>query len=317
MGPKILLFSIFAMATLAQLEGVPATPRCKREIVESYNLNGYITQRDQRMYLCPEIRSTCCSIFDQFQMYSNWKDKIKPKLVKYYDGILRKLHNLKKLIIALNKIDVKKHAKHLTLSSSKRGKLLDSYEKLKKTNTELLFSRLMSMHKDMTAYMMGLRSSFYCVICDFTSHKYIDLKVKKIKFNTGFCKALAENTINFAYFLNIKLVPYLINLSKVTSVFGMSESDKPLKLRHYRKIKLSVKRCARAIKRGIKVGSKCKKYCNHYKLNANAPVLEGYSIFMNEAANMLQRFIKNYGPHPEDEKDKKKARILTDKSMPS
>ena len=294
------LFLLLA-AQVIQSMTIPATPRCKREIVESYNLNGYITQRDQRMYLCPEIKSTCCSIFDQFQMYSNWKDKIKPKLTKYYDGILRKLNNLKKLILQVNQIDIKKHAKHLTISDAKRGKLLMAYEKLKKENIELLFSRLMSMSKDSSEYMMGLRSSFYCVICDFKSHKYIEIPQKKIKFNSGFCKALADNTINFAYFLNIKLVPFLIELSKITSVFGMSESDKPLKLKNFKKLKNHVKGCARSVKKGIKVGTKCKKYCNHYKLNANSPVLEGYSIFMNEAANMMLRFVKNYG---------KKDRIL-------
>ena len=280
---------------------IPATPRCKREIVESYNLNGYITQRDQRMYLCPEIRQTCCSVFDQFQMYSNWKDKIKPKLAKYYDGILRKLNNLKKLVKEVHGIDIKKHASHLTISDSKRGKLMDGYLKLKAENTELLFSRLMSMSKDNSEYMMGLRSSFYCTICDFSSHAFIHIPVKKIKFNSAFCKALAENTINFSYFLNLKLVPFMMNLSKVTSVFGMSESDKPLKLKSFKQIKVHIKRCAKAVKRGIKVGSKCKKYCNHYKLNANSPVIEGYSIFMNESANMMLRFIKNYG---------KKDRIL-------
>lgn len=280
---------------------IPSTPRCKREIVESYNLNGYITQRDQRMYLCPEIRSTCCSIFDQFQMYSNWKEKIKPKLLKYYDGILRKLNNLKKLVKAVNDIDIKKHADHLTISDSKKGILMTNYLKLKAQNTELLFSRLISMSKDSSEYMMTLRSSFYCVICDFSSHPFIEIPSKKIKFSSGFCKALADNTINFSYFLNEKLVPFLINLSKITSVFGMSESDKPLKLKNFKKLKNHVKQCARAVKGGKKVGTKCKKYCNHYKLNANAPVIEGYSVFMNEAANMMMRFIKNYG---------KKDRIL-------
>jgi hypothetical protein len=234
-------------------------------------------------------------------MYSNWKDKIKPKLTKYYDGILRKLHNLKKLILQVNNIDIKKHAAHLTISNAKKGKLLAAYEKLKKTNVELLFSRLISMSKDSSGYMMGLRSSFYCVICDFKSHKYIEIPQKKIKFNSGFCKALADNTINFSFFLNEKLVPFLIELSKITSVFGMSESDKPLKLKNFKKLKNHVKQCAKSVKKGIKVGTKCKKYCNHYKLNANSPVLEGYAIFMNEAANMMLRFIKNYG---------KKDRIL-------
>ena len=289
------VFLLLLAMSLTHSLTIPSTPRCKREIVESYNLNGYITQRDQRMYLCPEIKSTCCSPYDQFVMYSNWKDKIKPKLTKYYDGILRKLNNLKKLILQVNQIDIKKHAAHLTISDAKKGKLLASLEKLKKTNIELLFSRLMSMSKDSSEYMMGLRSSFYCIICDFKSHKDIDIKAKKIKFSSGFCKSLADNTINFSYFLNEKLVPFLIDLSKITSVFGMSESDKPLKLKNFKKLKNHVKGCARAVKKGIKVGTKCKKYCNHYKLNANAPVLEGYSIFMNEAANMMLRFIKNYG----------------------
>ena len=293
-----LIFSVLASPLISMV--IPATPRCKREVVESYNLNGYITQRDQRMYLCPEIRSTCCSPYDQFQMYSNWKDKIKPKLVKYYDGILRKLNNLKKLVMQLHLIDIKKHAEHLTISPVKKGKLLDAYFKLKKVNTELLFSRLMSMSKDSSQYMMGLRSSFYCVICDFQSMKHIEIPIKKIKFNSGFCKALAENTINFSYFLNVKLVPFMQNLSKITSVFGMSESDKPLKLKNFKKLKSHVKLCAKAVKKGKKVGTKCKKYCNHYKLNANSPVLEGYSIFMNEAANMMMRFIKNYGKNPKD-----------------
>ncbi len=69
--------------------------KCKREIVESYNLNGYLSPRTANMYLCPNIKTTCCSIYDQFMMFSTWKERIKPKLLKYFDSIRNKYKILK------------------------------------------------------------------------------------------------------------------------------------------------------------------------------------------------------------------------------
>ena len=37
---------------------------CKKELLESYDLSGFLIPRSTPLYLCPNINSNCCSNYD-------------------------------------------------------------------------------------------------------------------------------------------------------------------------------------------------------------------------------------------------------------
>ena len=269
--------------------------RCKREIVESYNLNGYLSQRPMNMYICPAIKMSCCSIYDQFMMFSNWKDKIKPKLVSYYDNIFTKYKTLKNMLIEINKIDIKKISEELHISEKAKEKLVTKLTIVKSQDPSSILDSIMLMHHPNSNFMLRLRSTFFCVICDHDSHALIDVPRKIINISESTCSELATNTIEYSFYLNIKLAQYLQDYSIVLNAFALSSIDRPVQLKSYLKIKKVVRACARAIEKGTNF-KHCKKYCAHFKFNANSPVIEGYQIFFNEILNSMSKFFMKICP---------------------
>ena len=272
------------------------TKRCKREIVESYNLNGYISQRPMNMYVCPRIKMSCCSMYDQFMMFSTWKDKIKPKLLRYYDGIRKKYVDMKEMTAAVFEVDIQKLVTNLPLTDAQKETILNKFTIVKSQDPNKLFDDMLLMHHRNYVYMMRVRSSFFCAICDYDLQSLIDIPNKVVPINESTCQDIATNTIEYSFYLNVKLAQYLQDLSEVLANFGMSEADKPVKIKFFQSIKRAVRSCARAVESGTNFRA-CKAYCRHYKFNANSPVIEGYQVFFNEMLNSMTKFLKSYGPN--------------------
>lgn len=288
-------FFLILVLTLSVLGQSEETKRCKREIVESYNLNGYLSQRPMNMYVCPAIKMSCCSMYDQFMMFSTWKDKIKPKLLKYYDGIRKKYVDMKEMTSTVLAIDINKLVNGLALPDAQKETILNKLTIVQSQDSNKMFDDMLLMHHRNYVYMMKLRSAFFCTICDYDMQSLIDIPNKVIPLTEGTCQDIATNTIEYSFYLNIKLAQYLQDLSEILANFGQSEADKPVKIKYFDSIKRSVRGCARAVEAGSNFRA-CKSYCRHYKFNANSPVIEGYQVFFNEILNGITKFLKSYGP---------------------
>jgi hypothetical protein len=105
-----------------------------------------------------------------------------------------------------------------------------------------------------------------------------------VAIKTGSCQAIAEETIEYAFFVNTKLLPYLHDFAYVMASFSLSGVEKPAQVKNFRRIKKATQSCATALQAG-KGAKRCRNYCQHYKFNANAPVIEGYAMFYNEVLN--------------------------------
>lgn len=306
MTGKVLKSVLVAVVLLGWARGgggeEDAGPRCKKEIVESYNLNGYLTPRSVTMFLCPALKSSCCSLYDQFLMFTNWRDKIKPKLTKYYDAMASKLLSVKELVSEVMDLDFPTMIDHLHIDDKMKETHLSTFLRLNQTDTDHIVDELLIMQRDNARYMMDLRSSFYCSICDYESHSYIDIPKKIFTTEFATCADIASNTINFSYYMTIKLGNFLQSLSELLSVFALSEADKPVKIRFYKRVSRQIKTCSKQVAKRSGKFTSCKPYCEQWRVNANSPVLEGYHVFMNEMIASLTKFLKNHG---------KSQRILT------
>lgn len=281
-----------------QAEEDDAGGRCKKEVVESYNLSGYLSPRPMSMYICPQLRSSCCSFYDQFLMYSTWRDRIRPKLVNYYDAMGAKLARVKALAGEVLALDFPRMVGGLQLEDKLKEEHLATFLRLNATNTDSLIDQVIVMQKDNARFMMGLRSSFYCSICDFESHQFLDTKKKTFTADLGTCAELATNTINFSYYMTVTLGGFLQSLSRLMSVFALSEADKPVKIRSYGRVVSQVKSCSRQVAQRTGKFVACRKYCENWRLNANSPVIEGYQLFMNAMIASMEKFVREHGKEP-------------------
>ena len=94
--------------------------------------------------------------------------------------------------------------------------------------------------------------------------------------------------------MNAELANYFLELSKMLIHFSLTGGEKPVKIKHFNQIRKVVKQCANVFKLNGTNYKPCKKYCEHYKFNANSPVIEGYQVFFNEMINAMEKFLKLY-----------------------
>jgi len=317
MKPLLLILLVSIVRTNNEKDEKKDLARCKKEIVESYNLNGYMSPRILNFYLCPAMKQSCCSLYDQFMMFSTWRENIKVKLEDYYRGIEQKFKRIRDLLKFIFKMNFKDLIEKLHMEQKEKDKVLQSYMLLKDKNLYKLTDQVLQLFEANKEFMMQLRSTFYCNICDFTNHRYIDVERKVLYINEGTCGEIAMNTINFSYFLNNELAKYLMDLTKLLLKFSLSASDTAVSIKNYNKVRQQVNKCANLFKSGGTDFKKCQRYCEHYKMNANSPVIEGYQVFFNEIINSLEKFLKNYQPEEtknEDDDDDDRSRLLNEKS---
>ena len=268
---------------------------CIRQLVETYNLSSYAEARPMNMYICPRMEYSCCSVYDQFLMFTHWKKVIRKKLTKYYKSINDKILHTKELVEEIQKLDLGGLIDRLKITDKKKRRIKTKYEYLKTKNIDVLLEKLMGLHNDNSKYLMTFRSAFYCSICDWESHAFFDLKNKLIHISEESCGDLAENTINFSYILNVVVAPLLIDLTEITGNFSLSSTEPPSEIKDFRHLKKEVKKCGSAFRNGTGGGKVCKKYCGYYNFNSNSPVIEGYQVFFNDVMNALSKFLKHVG----------------------
>ena len=296
---SLLLLSLIAPIARCSEEGDSEDGnRCKKEIVESYNLNGYLTPRPLSLFICPGIRQSCCSLYDQFMMMTNWRDKIKPRLNTYYESYAAKMLKIKDLLTDLMELNIPKMIERLPIDDKQKEKHISTFLRLKTIDTDSLIDEIIVMQKDSAKYLMGLRASFYCTICDFGAHHYLNLKEKIFSVDMNTCSDIAKNTINFSHYMTVNLAGHLHSISEMMSIFAETESDKPIKIRNYPKITKQIKACSKQIAKQSGKLTACKRYCEHWKINSNAPVLEGYHGFLNSMIAALGKFLTAHANEP-------------------
>ena len=289
---KILLASILLSSSLQYKIKIVG---CQKPIIESYKFTANLVGRKSEFFICPAVKSNCCSIFDQFIMYSTWRDKIKPKLIRYQKGFLKKLFILNKMVQFIDKMQIKKKLMKLRISMRMKQVLIMRYLITKKKRLSRLIVQKIVKQKKVNKYMLKVRSSFYCNICDFQNHPFFDMKKKVISMGLGSCASIVENTIEYSYHSNFVLAKYLMVYSKILNNFSNDEFEQPVILDDYKQIRSNVRMCFQTFKAGLVDLRPCQKYCNYYNFNNHSPFLEGNHNFINDLLNSFARFIKeNY-----------------------
>lgn len=246
-------------------------------------------------YLCPSLQMSCCSIFDQLTMYNLWHDTIRPKLVNYFDSLALKMTALKNNIKELFKVNITPLIAKLETSNEIKEKITNKYVYLKEINLESIIDNLIEKNIEQQKYMIGLKSTFFCTLCNFENQQYINTSKKNISIKNKQCKEIALNTINYAQYLNLTLNTELMYLSKVLTNFSFNKTEQPVKIKNLSYTINSIRKCYTVVKTKSKNFKKCKEYCQLFNYNSNSPVYEGDPMFYSDIITQIEQFIKAYG----------------------
>lgn len=292
---KTLLILLILNFFLAEAENQKKLTKCHKHLIESFNLNSYTKPRLMNMYICPALKQSCCSIYDQFMMYQNWKHTVRPRLAKYYKGLADKIEHTTLLVEQILKLDLKKMIQDLKMTDKEKAKVQKAYDFIKLKKPLGMMTRMPPIQAQNTKNMLKIRSSFYCTICDFKNHPYFDLKNKILDIDQNTCQMIAEDSINYSYMINVMIAPALMKLTEVTSAFSLGEKKPPVKIKTFKSIFKNIQKCGSAFKQGMELGAVCKDYCSYYNFNANSPVIEGYQLFFNDLMNTFTKFLQDEG----------------------
>lgn len=298
---KILLIMVLSSTIKTETE----TLYCKKEILESYSLNSYLNFRTLEMYICPSLAESCCSPYDQFYMYNHWQKIIEPKIDQNYIKIENRLKDLKILYKKSFNVDIAKLIDDLAISQIKKDGLQKFFDDLKGLELEDSFDDLIELGKSSMKYMKNIRESFYCYICDFENHKFIDIENEIITMSLDSCGQMAFETLNYSY-LGINVVAKsLMDYSQFISNF-ISDVEKPLRIKNYAKYYKDITKCSDVVRLNLTEFKKCKDYCSNFHFNSNTPVFEGFTTFYEALIKQATAFLEvNL-----EKSEAKKVRIL-------
>ena len=282
---------------------------CKKEILESYHLNSYLNFRIVDMYLCPSLSNSCCSPYDQFYMYNHWQKIVEPKIDQNYIKIENRIKDLKILYKKSFDVDIAKLIEDLSVSEIKKEKLQNDFDILKEKKLEEFFDDLLLLGKKSLDYMKSIRGSFYCYICDFENHDFIDIENDTIFMSMNSCGEMANMNLNYSYLSLNVVAKSLMDYSLFISNF-ISDVEKAIRITNYAKYYKDITKCSEVIKSNGSDFKKCKDYCNNFQFNANTPVFEGFPSFYDALIEQATAFLEVNIEKKEEEI--KKVRILAE-----
>lgn len=201
--------------------------QCKKSLVESYSINSYAFPSREHLILCPSVKATCCPAYEQFKMFNEFNNNIRPGFKLFNVAIRRALHfigrDIAKIVnsprVRVNKKMIKSRRKYV-----KARRLLLQMRRLR---LKVLVRRALKYQRRSGKYMAGLKSLFFCHICDYNNQPFFNERRKTVTFSGETCDALVHNTIYFANVLNRGIIPYLEKFVTLTAI--IKPKIKPLR----------------------------------------------------------------------------------------
>ena len=143
--------------------------------------------------MCPLVKESCCTTEDQLTMYGNWEagkeresvEKRFESLMVIYDILLKQL----KIVHGL----AKKVEEKLVAKKISNCKFLAN--RIKSFRAPIIGKKLQKHMVKMRKFMNDAYRGFYCSLCDFKNHKYIEVKGSRFVYSEAFCRDMTESTL--------------------------------------------------------------------------------------------------------------------------
>ena len=185
---------------------------CLREVLTSYGLHGSPKPYPIVMEMCPSIRQSCCTKRDQLDIYANWIHSKESQHVKHHFFEVTTVYS--KLLQTFKK--VREHAKVIEgkLSHKKIANCKVLSKMIQNFQIDKLLPKIKQNLRKMEDFFYDTYKGFYCSICNFENHKYIEEKKASILYSEKFCRDITENTLPSLLFLHVNMNKYANLISK-------------------------------------------------------------------------------------------------------
>lgn len=293
---------VFLLAVVVRISTLEH--KCKQELIDSHNIMSFMEPGRAKLVLCPHIRQSCCPSFEQFKIFDKYEKIIKPHYDLLNEVIKIELRMLDKLFNGI----VDNMLKKVTSIEDEGARIMsiDLLQRLKKKKIGQIVKTAIKQHANTHRYLINMKTSYFCVICDYNNHANIDTVRRRFAITDSSCDDIVKNTIVYANAINRGIIPFIESLTRVHQ--KISKKEKTLRLAGSTHISKAVKECADEYKVSDENLTSCRKYCSYFRLNADSPAMEGYPEFF---ANVLME-LKDYqggGSAPANPK----SRVLAEK----
>lgn len=134
------------------------------------------------------------------------------------------MRELKNVIKTAKRISIKKILKKMKVPTKFKTDLWNMHVDLEAQNLEKILDQILYIQPDAFEVLKNIRKGFYCYICDFNNHGFIDTKNKTMTLSRSSCEYLASNTVGYSYMVFNKLNENLIKYQKLLSNFDQMDN---------------------------------------------------------------------------------------------
>jgi hypothetical protein len=181
-------------------------------VLSSYGLHGYSEPLPVILEMCPSVRQSCCTKRDQLDIYANWIHSKESHEVKHHyfevtTVYTRLLEAFIKVLGMAKKIEEK--LKHKNIANCKV-----MAQRIQVFQVDKLLPKLKINFRKMEDFFYDTYTGFYCAICNYENHAFINESTNSIQYSEKFCRDITENALASLLFLHSHLNRYANLVSK-------------------------------------------------------------------------------------------------------
>ena len=316
--------------TNAQAAENLSTTGCRKDILQSYSLSGIDNPIIERIEMCPSIVRSCCTKQDQLTIFNNFVQGGElQRIVDYYTTVkgvyeetlesFAKIHDFAKAVKANS---VKKISNCKLLAERFLAYEITEIKPLIEKNLQKLVD-----------YFTTSYSSFYCTICNFDNHKYIDLQDKKVFFSSKFCYTTIKETLHALLLFHVDIVKLanlgskLVGSCDYSGAFNADANIPKNVIFNVRKVIVDDLEGCRSKRNRREWFSFCKDVCRKFQINSFPsffqPNIRKCGAFISFVSIKISQHAKKqgektiYGPLSSISSETPKLRILQEKGSSS
>lgn len=140
--------------------------------------------------MCPTLKKSCCKMEAQNQIFL-WESKRK-EIEEFYtmqDGLYNQVLDTYDQVTVIAK-------KLLELQKKKQqGNCKYLAERIVSYNTDILKESIKKSLSKVKTFVLNSLEGFYCSLCDYENHQYIDTEKSRLYYSENFCRSMIENTL--------------------------------------------------------------------------------------------------------------------------
>lgn len=185
--------------------------------------------------------------------------------------------------------------KQVTFNKAKFKHCRSSLIDLLQVDTDALVKTIKDMKAEM-AKIVDIKKTAYCIVCDKSLSKFVNVKDKQITYSEGFCDTMIKQFSTYLNWKNVQLLDYQNKLFQYLQCYlqdGKSNNfPYPFFGQSHVELSNTFKDCNGT---GKDKAEKCKAICQKFNLFNYSEFFDGERVFFEQMYNIIINTIRMYG----------------------